>query len=123
LFAGAVVLFKFSALNFTLQAIISNPKPLFEDYFGSSIVINGDDLFISCPYKKVKGVFGHGQVYQYKIANSVVECVNTIIPMDGEEDLFFGKYMCINYNKLFVSAINKDINSHPDAGKVYIFDK
>ena len=113
-YAGAVYLYD---LDGTFRTKITLPSPNSYDYFGRSIEIMGDYIFIGASGEDITYT-NTGAVYVYDLDGNQVSIISA---SDRQAYDGFGYDLAVGNNKLVVGAPYEDTNGS-STGQVYIYD-
>jgi hypothetical protein len=126
-YEGPVYLF--STLTWSLIGTLASPNPENYGYFGSSLSLAGDHLFVGAGDETVDGIARAGRVYVYS-ANSG-SLVNTLVSPEPASEIFGGTVEAAG-DQILVGAPWASVGlcstliygtvSCSHAGKIYVFD-
>ncbi len=102
-------------------AVLANPSPAVDDFFGSVVAMEGT-LLITAAYNDDTGATNAGAVYVYDLAGVSPEVPVRVLanPSPATSD-FFGRALDISGNLVAVGVLNDDTGAS-NAGLVYVFD-
>ena len=101
-----------------LLQTLNNPTPEAFDFFGSNIIIEGNNLIVG-DLRDDTGASNAGSIYIYDIpTGALLQTLNNPTPGAGD---FFGGYTTIDGNNLIVGDFRDDTGAS-NAGSIYIYD-
>lgn len=117
--AGAVYIFYYEdgAWNYHSKVLPNDITDL--KYFGQSILLKNNRLFVGAPGDFIKGPFS-GAVYYYELVNSTWKFVQKISASDGLAAQYFGSMINTNNNTLAIGAYLAN-GAVLKSGAVYIY--
>ena len=123
IFAGAAYIFERDAAgnwNEVSKLVASDAEP--NDYFGTSVFIDGGRIIIGAPYEDTGGdEAGAAYIFERNATGNWNE-VSKLVASDAEPIDWFGYSVTISDNRAVVGAINED-TGRSDAGAAYIFER
>lgn len=117
--AGTVYIFNYEDGVWNFHSKISPNDITDLKYFGQSILIKNNRLFVGAPGDFIKGPFS-GAVYYYELDNSNWKFIQKISSSDGLAAQYFGSMINANNNTLAVGAYLAN-GATTKTGAVYIF--
>lgn len=116
-FRGNAYLYQRNGTLYETKTIINSPyspyDSSFYQYFGTSVIMEGNTLAISAPGEDTN----RGSVYIYDCSGMNCNVFQRLIASDGLSYNYFGLAMSFSGNMLAISAYGKN----DDSGAVYIF--
>ncbi len=120
---GVAYIYFFDGTNWSQQQMLTAIDGVANDFFGSSVRINGDYAIVGAYGKTVNGKTNHGKAYIFfNNGSSWVQVGSGITASDGAADDLFGSSVGIDGNYAIVGANNKTVGSNWGQGKVYFFN-
>ncbi len=108
----------FSTTTGALIAILDNPTPADEDYFGYSVAISGSTVVIGA-YRDDTGATDVGAAYAFDAATgNLLRTLNNPTPAVSD---YFGYSVAVSGSTIVVGAYQDDAGA-TDAGAAYVFD-
>jgi hypothetical protein len=94
------------------------------DSFGAAVSINNDFIAVGSPLHSAAASHA-GAVYLYRKVSGTWQFFQKITAFDAMPDDFFGRYVKVYNNQLFVSSIYDEPTSQPattDNGSIYVYN-
>lgn len=117
---GAVYVYRRSGDRWLLEDKIIPADGGFQQYFGFSVSINGDQLVVGAPQDNSKAPYA-GAAYVYRRINNTWTLENKINASDAQNSATFGQAVGIYADHIVIGAPADDIGALIDAGSAYIF--
>lgn len=105
-----------------LQAVIAAGDGMQNDYFGSSVAIDGDYIVVAADHKKVSANSYQGKAYVFYHSGNTWEQQSALVASDGQTSDGLGK-VSISGSEILIGVPFKDLNAATDAGKIYFFKR
>ena len=119
--SGSVYYFTFDGTNWTQQAKLHASDPEGEDVFGSSMAVDGNNLFISAYQDDDNSSTNSGSVYYFTFDGTSWTQQAKLHASDAYGNDIFGSSIAVNGNHLFIGAGLDDDSSSTNSGSVYYF--
>ncbi|NEQ65677.1 MAG: PQQ-like beta-propeller repeat protein, partial [Symploca sp. SIO2D2] len=110
----------FNASTGNLVQTFYNPSPQVDDYFGSSVAIDGENVLIGAEQKDVDGVLDVGGAYLFNASTG--DLVQTFKAPDLGFIDFFGSSVTIDGENVLIGALAADVSGVTNAGEAYLFN-
>lgn len=117
---GSAYVFKFNGSDWEQVAKLVASDPGANDYFGSSVAINGDYAIVGAPFDDDNGT-DSGAAYIFHRNDSAWEQVAKLVPAELTAGDYFGYAVAIRGDSAVVGAPQDDNESSTDAGSIYIY--
>jgi hypothetical protein len=117
--AGAVYVYVRTAGGWSKQAVLTDPTPADDDYFGQSVALSGDTAVVGAT-----GVGKTGAAYVYSRTGTDWSLSTTLTALDGAAGDDFGCAVALSGDAILVTADRKAVgpgNTTADAGAAYVF--
>ena len=119
--SGSVYYFTFDGTNWTQQAKLHASDPEGEDVFGSSMAVDGNNLFIGAYQDDDNSSTNSGSVYYFTFDGTSWTQQAKLHASDAYGNDIFGSSIAVNGNHLFIGAGLDDDSSSTNSGSVYYF--
>ncbi len=116
-----VYLFTVNGATYTQTDVITTEDGDFNDRFGDAVSIGNDFVAIGSP-RHDSGFTNAGAVYIYRKIAGHYQFLQKLLASDADEEDFFGSYVKLSNNNLYISAINDEALGQPidtNTGAVY----
>ncbi len=118
---GSAYIFHRNGDNWEQQAILAGSDVDDQDWFGSSVAIDGDKAVVGAGRKSVNGNNYQGKAYVfYRNGNTWPE-QGELTASDGSAFDNFGNSVDIDGNYIIVGAYGKDVGGNSSQGEAYIY--
>jgi hypothetical protein len=120
---GSVIVFKRDGNLWNYFAKITAPDGNAGDWFGLSVVILHNSIFIGAPKSSSLENINEGSVYVFNITDGIIQFQQKITGLSASSGDRFGSSICVNNTDLVIGAPLDDIGINSDQGSIYIFNQ
>ena len=120
---GQVYIYKRNGSTWSEASTLTAADGTTGDYFGYSVSMDGDNIFISAMFKDIGINENQGKAYIYSRNGANWTQQATFVPSDGEADDNFGRSLSISGDQVMLGSYRKDVGATNEQGKVYFFSK
>lgn len=119
---GSVYIFTEVGNSWLLQQKLIASDRAFEEFFGSSVALDGDTILVGAIGSNLNGKADQGAAYVFGRVNSNWTQQQKLLAPDGEEMDSFG-YVALDGDTALVGAPFANPSSNGDQGKAYFFER
>ena len=119
--AGAAYLYVRSGGIWSLQAELTAAVPAANDWFGSSVALDGDTALVGAGGRTVGGQYYAGAAYVFNRSGAVWSQQAELTAGDGAAGDEFGHAVALSGETALVGAENRSVGGAPAAGAAYVF--
>lgn len=124
--AGAAYVFSRRGGLFAQHSKLTAPDATRDDYFGTSVAIDGDRALIGALYADIATPAGvksnGGATYAFRLLDGTWRMQAKLSGADVEDRDVLGRSIALSADTALLAAPGKKIGSQPDAGAAYLFD-
>jgi hypothetical protein len=120
---GSAYVFKKENGVWSQQAKLLASDGAAEDFFGTSVDIDGDYIVVGAPSKRVNGMESAGGIYVFYRSGNQWNQQAMLLASDPDSGDQFGGAVAISGSYLIAGAPFNDVSAQPDRGNAYIFSR
>ncbi|HEY0544983.1 MAG TPA: FG-GAP-like repeat-containing protein, partial [Pyrinomonadaceae bacterium] len=120
---GSATVFGRNGTTWTQQAFLTASDPHVEDFFGSSVAINGNTIVVGASSADAPGVLNSGAVYVFGRNGATWSETTKLVATDAHGGDKLGSSISINGNTIVAGANFYDLPNRQDTGAAYIFQR
>jgi hypothetical protein len=120
---GSAYIYTRAGSSWSLQAQIVIADGATEDFFGSSVALDGDTAVIGANFDDVGANFDQGSAYVFTRNGTNWTQQAQLTAADGQEFDSFGSSVALNGNTIIVGAPFDLVGENFDQGSAYVFER
>jgi hypothetical protein len=105
------------------QAELTGSDGASGDFFGSSVVLDGDTALVGAGYKTVSGRLDQGVAYVFTRSGGAWSQQAELTASDGAAGDYFGFSVALDGDTALIGASNKTVSAHLGQGAAYVFTR
>ncbi len=118
---GSAYIFTRSGVTWTQQQKLNASDGTINDYFGGSVAISGNNIFVGVNFDKVGANVNQGSAYAFRVLGNGWTQEAQRVLSDGALNDYFGRSVAISGDTAIVGAYLDDVGANTDQGSAYIF--
>src|SRR5690606_18580450 len=120
--SGSVYVFEYNGTDWIQTAKLFALDRQGNDYFGSSVALQGDRVVVGALGDDDRGVGDSGSAYIFEYRQGTWQQVGKLTAADSAASDNFGSSVAIDGTRIVVGSIYDDDNGKSNSGSAYVFE-